>query len=44
MAYLIGEDRYQISFIAKSLGELVDEDNPVRVVDLYDKGFVLYFC
>lgn len=35
MAYLTGEDRYQISLISKSLDDFIDEDNPVRVIDAY---------
>ena len=35
MAYLEGEDRYQSTFIPRSLDEQVGEDNPVRVIDAY---------
>lgn len=35
MAYLTGEDRYQSSFIPRSLDELISENNPVRVIDAY---------
>ena len=49
MPYLTGEDRYQSSFMPKSLDELIDENNPVRVIDAYVNsinlerlGFVKY--
>ena len=35
MSYLVGEDRYQSSFIPRSLDEVIDENNPVRVIDAF---------
>lgn len=35
MAYLEGEDRYQSTFIPRSLDEQVGDDNPVRVIDAF---------
>ena len=35
MAYLEGENRYQSTFIPRSLDEQIDDDNPVRVIDAY---------
>lgn len=35
MAYIIGEDRNQVQFVFVSLGDLIDQDNPVRVIDSY---------
>lgn len=35
MAYIIGEDRNQVQFISVSLDDLIDQNNPVRVIDAY---------
>ena len=35
MSYLVGEDRYQSSFIPRSLDEMIDENNAVRVIDAF---------
>ncbi|MBI9013087.1 MAG: transposase [Clostridiales bacterium] len=35
MSYLVGEDRYQSSLIPRSLDEMMDENNPVRVIDAF---------
>lgn len=35
MAFIIGEDRYQITLLPNTLEEYVDEGNPVRVIDAY---------
>ena len=35
MCCLVGEDRYQSSFIPRSLDEMIDENNRVRVIDAY---------
>ncbi len=49
MSYLVGEDRYQSTFMPRSLDELIDENNAVRVidafvdsVDLEGIGFIVY--
>ena len=49
MSYLVGENRYQSSFVPQSLDDLIDGNNPVRVidafvdsVDLNDIGFKVY--
>lgn len=35
MAYLEGSNRYQSSFIVRSLDEQINDNNPVRVIDAY---------
>lgn len=35
MAYIRGEDRYQITLFPESIDEYVNEDNPVRVIDSF---------
>lgn len=35
MAYIIGEDRNQVYVVTVSLNDLIDRDNPVRVIDAY---------
>ncbi len=35
MAYLVGVDRNQVSMVTISLDDLIDMDNPVRVIDAY---------
>lgn len=35
MAYIVGKDRTQINIVTMSLDELIDKDNPVRVIDAY---------
>ena len=35
MGYVTGQDRYQITFMPKSLDEYVDCDNPCRVIDAF---------
>ena len=35
MSYLVGENRYQSSFAPQSLDDLIDENNPVRVIDAF---------
>ena len=49
MAYIIGEDRNQVQLVSVSLDDLIDQDNPVRVVDAYvdsldlvELGFTVY--
>lgn len=49
MAYIIGEDRNQVQFISVSLDDLIDQNNPVRVIDAYvdsldlvELGFTVY--
>ncbi len=49
MAYIIGEDRNQVQFVSASLDDLIDQDNPVRVIDAYvesldlvELGFTVY--
>jgi len=41
MAYIEGNDRYQGSLIPRSLDEIIDENNPVRVIDAYVDSVVL---
>lgn len=49
MAYIIGEDRNQVQVVTVSLDDLIDRDNPVRVIDAYvdtldlaELGFVVF--
>lgn len=49
MSYLVGIDRYQSTFMPRSLDELIDENNAVRVIDAFvdsihleDIGFIVY--
>ena len=35
MAYISGIDREQVNIVMTSLDQLIDEDNPVRVIDTY---------
>lgn len=35
MAYITGDDRTQIKIIMTSLDEVLDSENPVRVIDAY---------
>jgi hypothetical protein len=35
MAYIVGCDRNQINLIMTSLDEMIDSENPVRVIDAY---------
>ena len=49
MAYIVGTDRNQVNLITTSLDELVDQNNPVRVIDAYvdsldikELGFIEY--
>ena len=35
MAYISGIDREQVNIVMTSLDQLIDEDNPVRVIDAY---------
>ncbi|MDT3701300.1 MAG: transposase [Thermincola sp.] len=35
MGYISGEDRHQIQFYTNTLEELLDEDNPVRIIDAF---------
>ncbi len=49
MAYIIGEDRNQVQFVSVSLDDLIDQGNPVRVMDAYvdsldlaELGFTVY--
>lgn len=49
MAYIVGKDRNQVNIITTSLNELIDQDNPVRVMDAYvdsldlkELGFIEY--
>ncbi|WP_277585796.1 transposase [Psychrobacillus antarcticus] len=49
MAFIEGEDRYQINLLPNTLDDFVSEDNPVRVIDAYidnldleELGFVVY--
>lgn len=35
MGYIIGSDRNQINMIMASLDEMIDVENPVRVIDSY---------
>ena len=35
MAYIVGKDRNQVSIVTMSLNELIDDDNPARVIDSY---------
>lgn len=38
MAYVKGEDRYQITMFPDSIDDYVAEDNPVRVIDAFVEG------
>ncbi len=49
MAYLQGVDRNQTSYIVASLDNIIDENNPVRVIDAFvnfidmeKMGFIIY--
>lgn len=49
MAYIIGEDRNQVQLVSVSLDDLIDQNNPVRVIDAYvdsldlvELGFTVY--
>jgi len=49
MPYIEGEDRYQIHLLPNTLGDFVEEENPVRVIDAYvdhlaleELGFQVY--
>lgn len=49
MAYIVGEDRNQVQYISISLDDLIEQDNPVRVIDAYvdsldlvELGFTVY--
>lgn len=49
MAFIEGEDRYQINLLPNTLDDFVSEDNPVRVIDAYidsldleELGFIVY--
>ena len=49
MAYIVGNDRNQVKIITTSLDEIIDSENPVRVIDAYvnslnlkELGFVEY--
>lgn len=49
MAYLQGVDRNQTSYIVTSLDNIIDENNPVRVIDAFvnfidmeKMGFIIY--
>ncbi len=49
MAYIIGQDRNQVQFVSISLEDLIDQDNPTRVIDAYvdsldlvELGFTVY--
>ena len=35
MAFIEGEDRYQINLLPNTLDDFVSDDNPVRVIDAY---------
>ena len=35
MAYIQGEDRYQITMFPDSIDEYISEDNPVRVIEAF---------
>jgi len=35
ISYLVGENRYQGSIIPRSLDEMIDENNAVRVIDAF---------
>ncbi len=35
MAYIVGSDRNQVNMIMTSLDEIIDAENPVRVIDAY---------
>lgn len=41
MAYIKGEDRYQITLFPDSIDEYITEDNPVRLIDAYVDGLDL---
>ena len=49
MAYIVGEDRNQVQCISISLDDLIEQDNPVCVIDAYvdsldlvELGFTVY--
>ena len=49
MAFIEGEDRFQITLLPNTLDEFVSEDNPVRVIDAYvdslnleEMGFIVF--
>ena len=49
MAFIEGEDRYQINLLPNTLDDFVSEDNPVRVIDAYidsidleELGFIVH--
>lgn len=42
MAYIVGLDRNQTRMITTSLDDLIDEDNPVRVIDAYVESLDLH--
>ena len=41
MAYIKGEDRYQITMFPESIDEYIAEDNPVRLIEAYVEGLDL---
>ena len=41
MAYIIGGDRNQVQVVTVSLDNLINQDNPVRVIDAYVVSFDL---
>lgn len=38
MGYIEGQDRHQVMLLPESIEEMVDEDNPVRVIDAFVDG------
>ncbi|WP_158308993.1 hypothetical protein [Desulfosporosinus orientis] len=42
MAYITGDDRNQIKVIMTSLDEMIDSENPVRVIDAYVDSLDLF--
>jgi len=41
MAYIKGEDRYQITMFPESIDEYITEENPVRLIEAYVEGLNL---
>lgn len=41
MSYIEGQDRHQIMLLPESLEELIDQENPVRVIDAFVDGLNL---
>ncbi|MEA4889732.1 MAG: transposase [Clostridiaceae bacterium] len=41
MSYVEGQDRHQIMLLPKSIEQMVDEENPIRIIDAFVDGLNL---